>query len=72
MDNKTKPLKVYIATNVNNARSEEYYTTKEEVENNLQSGEKSTTTELHITKTNQHPRSKDLPITCHKMANNTM
>jgi hypothetical protein len=30
MDNKTKPLKVYIATNVSNVGNEEYYTTKEE------------------------------------------
>jgi hypothetical protein len=25
MDNKTRPLKVYIATNVNNVGNEEYY-----------------------------------------------
>jgi hypothetical protein len=30
MDNKTKPSKVYIITNVNNVGSEEDYTTKEE------------------------------------------
>jgi hypothetical protein len=39
MDNMTKPLKVYIATNVSNVGSEEDYTIEEEVENNLQSGE---------------------------------
>jgi hypothetical protein len=25
MDNKSRPLEVYIATNVNNARNEKYY-----------------------------------------------
>jgi len=30
MDNKTKPLKVYTATNVSNVGNEKYYTTKEE------------------------------------------
>jgi hypothetical protein len=35
MDTKTKPYEVYtIVTNINNAKSEEDYTTKEEVENN--------------------------------------
>jgi hypothetical protein len=38
MDNKTKPSKVYIAANVSNVGNEKYYTTKKEVENNLQWG----------------------------------
>jgi hypothetical protein len=36
MDNKTKPLKVYTITNMNNAGSENDYTTNEEVEKNSQ------------------------------------
>jgi hypothetical protein len=36
MDNKTKPLEVYIATNVNNVRNENNYTIKEETKNNPQ------------------------------------
>ncbi len=36
MDNKTKPLEVYIATNVNKVRSEEDYTIEEEIKNNPQ------------------------------------
>jgi len=36
MDNKTKPLEVYIATNVSNVRSEKDYTIEEEIKNNLQ------------------------------------
>jgi hypothetical protein len=39
MDNKSKTLKVYIATYMSNATSEEDYTSKEEVENNPQWGE---------------------------------
>jgi len=34
MDNKTKPLKVYIATNMSNVGSEEDYTIEEEATNN--------------------------------------
>jgi hypothetical protein len=39
MDDKIIPLKVYITKKMNNARSEEDCTTKEEVKNNLQWGE---------------------------------
>jgi len=39
MDNTTRTSKVYIVVNLNNARSEEEYTTKNEVENNPQWGE---------------------------------
>jgi hypothetical protein len=63
MDNKTKPLDVYIATNMRNARSEKDYSTKEEAKNNHQWGEESTIKELlHIVKIDQHPRFNDLPI----------
>jgi len=63
MGRKTTPSKVYIATNLNNARSEENYTTKEEVENNLPWGEEFAIVELfHIIEIDQHPTSKDLPI----------
>ncbi len=63
MDNKTKPLKVYIATNVSNVGNEEYYTTKEEAQNNLRWGEESIIAKLfHITETNQHSRFQDLLI----------
>jgi hypothetical protein len=49
MDNKTAPSKVYIATNLNNAGNEENYTTKKEIENNLQWGKESTIVEFfHI------------------------
>ncbi len=49
MDNKTTPPKVYIATNLNNARNEKNYTTKKEVENNLQWQKESAIVELfHI------------------------
>jgi hypothetical protein len=34
MDNKTKPSKVYIATNMKNVGSEEDYTIEEETKNN--------------------------------------
>jgi hypothetical protein len=34
MDNKTRPLKVYTKLNLNNARSEKEYTSKNEAENN--------------------------------------
>jgi hypothetical protein len=40
MDGKTRPLQIYITTNMNNARSEKDYTTEEEIENNQQWGEK--------------------------------
>jgi hypothetical protein len=36
MENKTRPSKVYIATNVSNVRNEKNYTTEKEIENNLQ------------------------------------
>ncbi len=36
MENKTRPSKVYIAANVSNVRNEKNYTTKKEIENNLQ------------------------------------
>ncbi len=50
MDSNTRPLEVYTAaTNINNARSEEDYTTEEEVENNQQWGEDFATIKLfHI------------------------
>lgn len=52
MDNKTKPLKVYTETNMNNAGSENHYTTKEEVESNSQWGKESTITKVfHIVET---------------------
>jgi hypothetical protein len=52
MDNKTKPLKVYTITNMNNGGSENDYTTKEEIENNSQWGKKSILTKvLHIVET---------------------
>jgi hypothetical protein len=38
MDNKTRPSKVYIATNVSNVGNDQDYTPKKEVENNLQWG----------------------------------
>jgi hypothetical protein len=38
MDNKIRPSRVYIVANVSNVRNEEDYTTKKEVENNLQWG----------------------------------
>jgi len=63
MHNKTKPLKVYTIANMNNARSENNYTTKEEVENNFQWGEEFTITEVfHITKTYHHPTFENLSI----------
>jgi hypothetical protein len=40
MDNKSRPLKVYITTNLNNAHNEKDYTTKDKSENNPQWGEK--------------------------------
>ncbi len=65
MHNKTKPLKVYTIANMNNARNENNYTTKEEVENNSQWGEESTITEVfHIAKTYHHPTFEDLLCTC--------
>jgi len=50
MDNDIRPLEVYIvAININNARNEKDYTTKEEVENNQQSKEDFAIVELlHI------------------------
>jgi hypothetical protein len=63
MGNKTKPSKVYITTNVNNVRNEKDYTIEQEVENNPQWGEESIVADLfYIIKTNQHPRSEDLPM----------
>ncbi len=40
MYGKTRPLQIYITTNMNNARSEKDYTIEEEVENNQQWGKK--------------------------------
>jgi len=34
MDNKTKPLEVYIATNMSNVKNEKNYIIEEEVKNN--------------------------------------
>ncbi len=50
MDSNTKPLKVYTTIiNINNVRSEENYTTKEETVNNQQWGEDFATAKLlHI------------------------
>jgi hypothetical protein len=49
MDSKTTPSKVYIPTNLNNARNEENYIIKEEIENNLQWGKEFAIVELlHI------------------------
>jgi hypothetical protein len=48
MDNKTRPSEVYIELNLNNARSEKEYTTKNEAKNNPQWGEESVTTEFSI------------------------
>jgi hypothetical protein len=63
MDSKTTPSKIYIPTNPNNARNEENYIIKEEVENNLQWGKESAIVELlHIVEIDQHPTFKDLPI----------
>jgi hypothetical protein len=64
MDSKTKPYEVHtIAANINNAKSEEDYTTEEEVENNQQWGEDFDVIKLlHISETVQHPTSKDLPM----------
>jgi hypothetical protein len=64
MDSKTRPLEVYtIASNINNAKSEEDYTTEEEVENNQQWGEDFVVVELfHIGETIQHPTFKNLPM----------
>lgn len=62
MDGKTQPSKVYIATNMNNVRSEKDYTTQEEDQNNQQWGEEFVVAKLlHIAKTIQHPTSKNLP-----------
>jgi hypothetical protein len=63
MDNKTRPLKVYTIANMSNARNEEDYILKEKAENDPQWEEESIIVELlHIFKTYQHPRFKDLPI----------
>jgi hypothetical protein len=63
MDNKTRPLKVYNVVNLNNVRSEEEYTTKNEAKNNSQWGKFFDVIKLlHITETYQHPTSKDPPI----------
>jgi len=40
MDNKIRPLEIYITTNLNNAKNEKEYTTKDEAENNPQWGGK--------------------------------
>jgi hypothetical protein len=61
MDNKIRPLKVYIVVNLKNARSEKNYTTNEEVENNPQWGKEFATAKfLYITKKNWHPTFENL------------
>jgi hypothetical protein len=40
MDNKIKPLEVYTIINLNNAGSEKYYTTKEELLRIIFNGER--------------------------------
>jgi hypothetical protein len=63
MDNKIRPLEVYIVVNLNNVVSEEEYTTKNEAENNPQWGGESIVVKLlHIVKTNQSPTFEDPPI----------
>jgi len=63
MDNKTRPSKVYIVVNLNNARSEKEYTIENEVKNNPYWGNKYVVAEfLHMIETYQHPTSKDPPI----------
>jgi len=64
MDSKTRPLEVYtIAANINNAKSEEDYTTEGEAENNQQWGEDFVAVEFfHIGETIQHPTFKNLPL----------
>ncbi len=63
MDNKTKPLEVYIAVNLNNAGSEQEYTTENEAKNNPQWGEEFVIIELlHIVETYQCPTPEDPPI----------
>jgi hypothetical protein len=63
MDNKTRPLEVYIIVNLNNVGSEEEYTTENEIENNPQWGEEYVDAELlHIVETNERPTSEDPPI----------
>jgi hypothetical protein len=62
IDNKTRPLEVYIATNLNNGGSEEDYTIENEAKNNPQWGDGFVIIEfMHIVETNQHPTSKYLP-----------
>jgi hypothetical protein len=63
MDNKTRPSEVYTAINLNNARSEEEYTIKNEAKNNPQWGEEFTVVKLlHIAKVYWHPTSENPPI----------
>jgi hypothetical protein len=63
MDNKNRPLEVYTIVNMSNVGNEKNYILKEEVENDLQWVEESIIVKLlHISKTYQHPRSKELPI----------
>jgi hypothetical protein len=63
MDNKIRPLEVYTVANMNNAGNEEGYILKENAENDPQWGLEFIIVEiLHIFKTYQHPRSKNLPI----------
>jgi hypothetical protein len=58
MDNKTQPLEIYIATNINNHGGEEEYTLEEEIDYNQgqQWGEEAVVVEslLHIAKTTIH------------------
>jgi hypothetical protein len=63
INNKTRPLEVYTIVNMSNVGNEENYILKEEVENDPQWVEESIIVKLlHISKTYQHPRSKDLPV----------
>ncbi len=63
MDNKIRPLEVYIVVNMSNVRNEKNYVLKEEAKNDPQWVEESIIVKLlHISKIYQHPRSKDLPI----------
>jgi hypothetical protein len=63
MYNKTRPLEIYTIVNMSNVGNEKNYILKEEAENDPQWVEESIIVELfHISKTYQHPRSKDLPI----------
>jgi acetylglutamate synthase len=61
MDNKTRPSKVYIAMNLNNARNEEEYTIENEAKIIL-NGERNLLLHNFSIEIDQHPTSKDPPI----------